>query len=155
MRKSAIIALILLAVILIGGYVFTFGISGNVSNLGSENDSKITGGTTEDISASEKIIIYTDSGYSPKEMTVSLGETVTWTNKASRDMWPASAMHPTHTVYPNSSIEKCGTSEEQNIFDACRGISPEESYTFIFSEAGTWFYHDHLNPKSTGKITVN
>ena len=63
-------------------------------------------------------------------------------------------MHPTHKVYPGSDIEKCGTAEESNIFDACRGLKEGESYEFTFNEKGSWRYHDHLNIKNTGSIIV-
>ena len=63
------------------------------------------------------------SGFSPKTLTINKGDTVTWVNKLSRQSWPASAVHPTHKSYPGSGIEKCGTSEENQIFDACSGLN--------------------------------
>ncbi len=99
-------------------------------------------------------VIYTDSGFSPKEITVAKGATVVFKNESSSDFWPASAMHPTHTVYPGSDIKKCGTSEEVNIFDACKGIAPGGSYSFIFNQVGKWDYHDHLRASNFGSIVV-
>ena len=68
--------------------------------------------------------------------------------------WPASALHPTHTVYPGSDIQKCGTSEGDKIFDSCTGLNKGESFSFTFNEKGDWRYHDHLNPNLNGVITV-
>jgi plastocyanin len=100
------------------------------------------------------VIEMTSSGFSPKTLNISKGDTVTWINKDTTPHWPASAMHPTHTVYPGSNIEKCGTSEQGNIFDACRGLAQGESYSFTFNEVGSWGYHDHLNSNLFGKIVV-
>ncbi|MBI4085459.1 MAG: hypothetical protein HY432_03080 [Candidatus Liptonbacteria bacterium] len=104
--------------------------------------------------STEQIITYTDSGFSPKEMTVKKGTKVTYKNDSSAAMWPASAMHPTHTVYPGSNIQKCGTSEESMIFDACQGIQPGGSWSFTFNEVGSWGYHDHLKSTNFGKVIV-
>ncbi|HXF43940.1 MAG TPA: hypothetical protein VNK70_00450 [Candidatus Paceibacterota bacterium] len=102
----------------------------------------------------KNVITYTDAGFSPNPLSVKAGETVTFVNESQNPFWPASAMHPTHKVYPGSDIEKCGTAEEPNIFDACRGIPTGEQWSFVFGEVGSWNYHDHLNPNNFGKIIV-
>lgn len=98
----------------------------------------------------------TPSGYTPSALTIKAGETVTWVNKDSVAHWIASAQHPTHKVYPGSGIEKCGTPEEKDIFDACAGIKPGDSWSFTFNEKGSWNYHDHMDVKAPffGKIIV-
>src|SRR3989344_4407937 len=101
-----------------------------------------------------KTIEVTSSGFSPSTLEVSKGATVIFVNKGSSPSWPASAIHPTHTVYPNSGLDKCGTSEEGEIFDACRGLEEGESWTFVFGEIGEWKYHDHLNPSNYGTVVV-
>ena len=88
------------------------------------------------------------------QITIKQGDTVTWVHKGTREDWPASAMHPTHTVYPGSGIEKCGTAESGSIFDACEALGNGESYSFTFNEKGSWNYHDHVAAKTYGKITV-
>jgi plastocyanin len=62
--------------------------------------------------------------------------------------------HPTHEVYPGSSIKKCGTLEQNKIFDACHGLKQGEKCSFVFNEVGEWYYHDHLNPSWKGEIVV-
>ena len=104
--------------------------------------------------AAANTIVFTDSGFSPSAITVNQGDRVTWQNNSSVKMWPASAKHPTHTVYPGSGIEKCGTAEAANIFDACQGIDPGSSYSFVFNEVGKWFYHDHLDATKFGSVEV-
>lgn len=105
-------------------------------------------------SAEANMVKIAASGFEPKTLTVKAGATVTFVNEDSNKHWPASAMHPTHKVYPSSGIEKCGTVEETNIFDACRGLAQGESFSFTFNEKGSWKYHDHLNVPSTGTIVV-
>jgi len=103
----------------------------------------------------ENIVEITSSGFSPDVLEIQAGEKVTWVNLDSGKHWPASAMHPTHRVYPGSDIDKCGTPEEGGIFDACHGLEQSEEYEFIFSEAGEWRYHDHLRASMTGTIIVS
>ena len=97
---------------------------------------------------------YTDSGYVPKEVTISQGTEVIFENENNFSMWPATAIHPTHTIYPDSSILKCGGPEKVRIFDSCQGIAQQGSWSFIFQEEGSWRYHDHLQTRFTGKIIV-
>jgi len=103
---------------------------------------------------SEAVVVFAGSGFSPSEVTIKKGGSVTFRNDGSAKVWPASAFHPTHTAYPGSGIGKCGTSEAQNIFDACRGLAQGETFAFTFNEIGSWNYHDHLNPSKTGRVNV-
>ena len=102
----------------------------------------------------EHIIETTEEGFSPDQLAIKVGETVKFVNKRSRLSWPASAIHPTHQSYPGSDIKKCKTEESNKIFDACRGLKSDESYEFTFNEKGSWNFHDHLNPRLFGTITV-
>ena len=103
--------------------------------------------------ASDTMVVkITSSGFEPKMLTVKAGTMVTFVNGDSNKHWPASAMHPTHTLYPGSGIEKCGTGEA--IFDACQGLAQGDSFSFTFNEKGSWKYHDHLRVSSTGTVIV-
>lgn len=93
-------------------------------------------------------IAYDGTAYSPKTITIKVGDTVKYINQSTVDMWPASAMHPTHKVYPTTG--GCIGST----FDACRGIAPYGSWSFKFDIVGSWKYHDHLNPTAWGTIVV-
>ena len=105
-----------------------------------------------------KVLFLISPSLSPKTLTIAKGTTVTWINKdeTGGKHWPASASHPTHTVYPGSDIEKCfdSTTDKSTLFDSCRGIAQGESWSFTFNDAGSWGYHDHLNAGLFGKVIV-
>lgn len=102
-----------------------------------------------------KEISYSDNGFSPSILTISVGESVRFFNEGNRLlMWPASAVHPTHKAYPGTDIAKCGTSSQNGMFDACKGYGTGESWEFRFNEQGTWKYHNHLQPTHFGTIIV-
>tara|TARA_B100000508_G_scaffold4874_2_gene3870 strand:+ start:628 stop:1800 length:1173 start_codon:yes stop_codon:yes gene_type:complete len=87
-----------------------------------------------------EFIRYTDSGFEPKDVTISLGTMVHFVNESSVDMWVASDDHPAHTDLPT--------------FDQFKGSGPGEQYVYIFDQVGEWKYHDHLNPTAVGTIVV-
>ena len=104
--------------------------------------------TAADEEIGKFVVTYTDEGFLPKEINVKAGETVVFKNKSTKSMWPASAMHPTHAVYPTTGGCLGST------FDACKGVLPGESWSFKFDIPGNWKYHDHLTPKFFGAIDV-
>ncbi len=99
-------------------------------------------------------VTYLDTGYRPQELRVKVGTTVFFQNGSIAPVWTASAMHPTHTVYPGSDINKCTTALANTIFDSCQGIAPGDSWSFTFTQMGQWNYHNHLNASHFGKIVV-
>jgi len=169
MNTNTIITVIVLIVIAVGGYFYFTakdaqapenGDAAMMDNEGAMVEDNMSGETVTDENSMEEaevqtvVVMYTDNGYEPATVTISQGGTVTFINQSSRDMWTATAIHPTHTVYPGSDIKKCDTAPEGTLFDACGGIAPGGSFSFTFNESGEWGYHDHLNPRSTGKIVV-
>ncbi|HYE22713.1 MAG TPA: cupredoxin domain-containing protein [Verrucomicrobiae bacterium] len=88
----------------------------------------------------EVVVEYTTSGYSPSTFTVKKGTKVTFTNKTTGQMWPASAPHPTHTNYPE--------------FDPKQAIAANQSWSFTLDKTGKWNFHDHLFPSRFGSVTV-
>ncbi len=100
----------------------------------------------------EVTITYTDTGYVPSPIRIAVGTTVTFKNMSSRQMWTASALHPTHTIYPQHTL-MCATIGGSD-FDACKGIAPGDSWSFRFDFKGDWLYHDHLMPSNRGEVSV-
>jgi len=146
MNKNVL--LVLAAVIIIGLGLFMFmgsddGVeeaSQTVPSTVVETDEVPQTEVSEESEASVVTITYTDSGFEPANQTVAVGTTVRFVNNSSRSMWVASDDHPTHTDLPE--------------FDDGRGVGPGETYEFTFEEVGDWGYHDHLNSRAEGVITV-
>lgn len=97
------------------------------------------------------IVTYTKDGFNPKTIEVSVGDTVRWVNEGDRNMWVATVVHPTHTIYPEKSDTNCLGSS----FDACIGVAPGDAWEFTFDEEGSWDYHNHLRASRVGTIEVN
>lgn len=83
----------------------------------------------------------TANGFVPAESTIKAGETVTFVTDLGKQFWPASNLHPTHLLYPE--------------FDPKQPIAPNASWSFTFTKAGSWKFHDHLAPYYTGTINVS
>lgn len=85
-------------------------------------------------------ITYSDSGFTPKTVTVHSGDTVTLKNTSSQSVQFDSDPHPVHTNNP-----------ELNVGEVPSG----QSSSFTVSTKGTHGYHNHLNPGQTGTIVVD
>lgn len=119
-----------------------------------EMEADVDTSVSSDTEASVHTVRYTGNGFSPESITVAAGDTVIWVNESSNQTWPASANHPTHTVYPGSSIQSCDTDQADTTFDACEPIESGGSYSFQFNELGEWEYHNHLRSNEQGMVTV-
>lgn len=80
---------------------------------------------------------YTNMGFEPKELSVPLGAMIQFVNESDKKMWVASNEHPGHSILPTFDQFQTG-----------------DLYLYVFDKAGTWEYHDHLNPTAVGIITV-
>ena len=96
-------------------------------------------------------ITYSGTSFSPQEVTIKKGGTVTWKNTSGGSMWVASAQHPTHMVYSGTSRTEHCPDTANSTFDQCVGGG---DYSFTFVKTGTWGYHDHLNVSAFGKVIV-
>ena len=97
---------------------------------------------------------YTDSGYTPSELKIKAGDTVTFKNESTHEMWVGSAMHPTHAVYSGTTLQQHCPDAENNDLDQYKSAKPGESWSFTFSKTGTWGYHNHAKANQFGKIIV-
>lgn len=150
MPKNAVLIvgiIVVIGVILGGVILFSSNKVGFRLNFSSEED-------WPSLTLPPNIITYTNSGYSPSVSTVKAGDTVKFVNTSSGQMWTASAIHPTHRVYPGTDIAECGGAPTGAMFDACTGTNSGGSWPFTFQNSGTWRYHNHLNPGHTGTVIV-
>lgn len=144
--------IVISVLILVGAYFFVS--VGSVQQSGNSIKVIPTGSS---VTEEQHTIEITSAGFFPKIVTIATGDTVTFINKDETGHWPATDLHPTHTVYPGSDIKTCfgGTEEEKSqIFDSCKALQKGESYSFTFNEVGTWDYHDHRNANLVGTIIV-
>lgn len=72
--------------------------------------------------------------FGPASLTVSVGSTVTWTN---RDDIP-------HTVV---------STDDPRVFKS-KVLDTDEKFSFTFTKAGTYPYFCSVHPKMTGKVVV-
>lgn len=84
------------------------------------------------VSAPAAIVAITSSGFSPATISIVPGQTVTWVNQDSRPHEPASDPYPLDN-------------ELAGFIDAAP-LNDTDSYGFTFAKAGTYTYHDELNP---------
>lgn len=87
----------------------------------------------------EVVVVLTDAGFEPQHVQVSRGTIVTFTTNRKNQFWPASNLHPSHTIYPE--------------FDPGRPIAASSSWSFTPRE-GVWGYHDHVRSYFTGTLYV-
>ena len=106
------------------------------SGVFSKNDT----GMPTFISDKEAIVEMRDDGFYPPVIKIKKGTMARFVNKDKLWHWPASDLHPTHSIYPE--------------FDPKKPVGPGEEWSFTFEKVGEWGYHDHLSPYVLGKIIV-
>lgn len=147
MNNKLLLGIVIVLLGLGAGWYFFRGQSyQNVSQPSSQITTP-TAATSESLGAtgSSQILVaatvaYTDQGFSPATVTVKAGTTVTFVNQSSSSMWVASAVHPTHLLLPG--------------FDQLTSVAAGGTYQYTFTKIGTWKYHNHLSPTSTGTVIV-
>lgn len=143
--KSKILLIALIAaVVAVSGCT-----SQNADNAATDNTPS---GPANDTAAEPQnnTVFYTDSGFRPATVEIQQGETVTWLDRSSKNMWVATDRHPTHRQYDGTSTRQhC---PDGNTFDQC---DTGARYSFTFDKTGEWSYHNHVNAGDTGKVVVN
>lgn len=98
-------------------------------------------------------IHFTATGFAPKDVTIQVGQKVTFVNDTAGGMWVASDAHPTHTDFDGTdrATHCSGTYTGPTPFDQCQ---PGSTYTFVFTKAGTFAFHNHMAAQYEGTVTV-
>ncbi|OGL65690.1 hypothetical protein A3B21_03315 [Candidatus Uhrbacteria bacterium RIFCSPLOWO2_01_FULL_47_24] len=94
----------------------------------------------ESQSGSEAVIEYNDGVFNPDTLRVLVGTKVTFVNKGTKEVWPASGRHPTHEICPG--------------FDALNGLKQGETYSHVFDKTAECPFHNHMMPTEHGSIEV-
>lgn len=90
-------------------------------------------------SAEQTTVTLMQSGFEPATITVKAGTKVVWGNKSGVAATVDSAGHPTHLTYPPLNLGE---------------FSDGSQVSLVFDKAGTYKYHNHLNPSQTGTVIV-
>jgi len=144
-----VIALVIVVIIAIGGFML---LSGDDKK---KDDSNATTGSSATPTpspvgesapmpspAAEAIavtITYNGNSFSSSASTMKAGGKVKVVNQSNVVLDFDSDPHPVHT-----------NNTELNVGD----IEPGQSKTFTIAKTGTWGYHNHLNARQSGSITV-
>jgi plastocyanin len=127
----------------------------NSTGQGSAPASGSTGTVSSNTSGPKIVTVtYDGSSFSPSTVTIHIGDTIKFVDSSANPMWVASNVHPSHTQYDGTAIsEHCAAGYAGPApFDEC-GIS-KATYSFTFTKAGTWSYHNHLNVGASGNVVV-
>ena len=145
MSRNAVITAVVILVLVAGGWFLTRPKPTTTPAVSqSTQESSSSESATPDASSGAMMqeksdVTITASGFAPQTITVKVGDSVTWMNSDTENHTVHSAPHPVHTAYPplNLGVIKNG-----------------ESKSLTFPTAGTYKYHDHLNPSLIGSVTV-
>jgi|SRR5688572_26704800 len=85
-----------------------------------------------EIPASVPTVEITETGFSPLVIKVKRGDRVQWVNKDTRMHQVAADPHPTGELLPS--------------LKSAEPLLEQETYTAVFEKAGTFTYHDFLDP---------
>lgn len=100
--------------------------------------------TTQSVTVSapqpEAVIEYNEGVFNPATLRVLTGTKVTFVNKGTKEVWPASGRHPTHEICPG--------------FDALKTLKSGETYSYMFEKSAECPFHNHVAPGEKGSIEV-
>lgn len=140
MKKALPIIIVILILAFGGGIYFatkskTSTGNGSTSSVGMVNQPKTSTDTpkTTTPQAVDKVSII-NFAFSPAAITVKKGTTVTWTNNDSAN----------HTVTETDSLSGPKSSS----------LVTGQSYTFMFTTAGSYHYNCSIHPNMVGTVTV-
>jgi plastocyanin len=134
MSKTTMSAIIVLVILIIGGaYAATH--KSKTNNNSATNSSTQNQSTTSSSASATGSIDIKNMMFTPSQITVAKGGSVTWTNNDST----------THTVVDDLS----------NVGGPASGnIAPGSTYSFTFTKTGSFQYHCSIHPSMRGTIVV-
>lgn len=149
MVRNILIAIVIIAVLGGGAYLLLSqnkqAAQPSLSQPASEETKEVSptnssmSATTTPEEAKEAAITLTATGFNPATITIKAGTKVTWTNSSGATGNVSSDPHPIHTNYPPLNLGS---------------FANNSSVSLTFDKAGTYGYHNHLNPGEKGTIIV-
>jgi plastocyanin len=135
MMNKVLIAIAAILILAVGGWaVYDHNKSDNGSSYGSNNTNS-TPPPANQTAPSAGAITITNMMFTPSQISVQKGSTVTWTNND----------NVTHTVIDD--LDNVGGPASGN-------IEPGSTYSFTFNKTGSFQYHCKLHPSMRGTIVV-
>lgn len=124
-KKLSVLQLLLVVIVVIAA------IDVGILIYHSVNHKKLTTSSVG-VSLSPAEVTISSSGFVPATINVKVGQGVIWTNDSSANHEVASDPYPKNNALGG--------------FDEKQPLIPGDSFSFVFNKAGTYTYHDNLNP---------
>lgn len=135
MKKLSIVIAIIIVLGLVGWGAYSLGKSKNTSNSNGTSQSSSTSTSSSSTQPATGSIDIKNMMFTPSQITVAKGGTVTWTNNDTT----------AHTV----------TDDLSNVGGPNSGeIAPGATYSFTFTKTGSFQYHCTIHPSMRGTIVV-
>lgn len=133
MNKTVLAVVMVLLIVVVGGLLVWYFVV-EKSN-GDTNQAT----NTEVLLPPKNTVWIVNGNFTPAVVTVRAGDKITWINKDEYKRRVASDPHPDLNALPDLVSSDLGQGD---------------SFSFSFTSAGEWGYHDYLNPIKKGKIVV-
>lgn len=134
-NTSRNIVLTLVAVLIIGGVALSLA-SRNKNSQATSGTNNFTAATAQ---AQGSVVTYDGSSFSPAQITLKAGQTLTFKNTASMAVVVDSNPHPVHTDDPELNVGS---------------IAAGQSQTVTLNKTGSFGIHNHINPAQQGQVTI-
>jgi len=67
-------------------------------------------------------VVLTERGFEPSRIYIRTGDSIVFSSATGKPFWPASASHPTHSLYSE--------------FDSESAVDPKDTWSFTFDRSG-------------------
>lgn len=104
------------------------------------NNEQVPTEQTGDNSNQTVTVVFDGAKFTPSTVAIKVGDTVRFQHRGNVELWIGSDPHPTHTDWPS--------------FDSKKAIETGGSYEFKFEKAGSFGFHNHLDPTQSGTVVV-
>jgi len=131
-KKSLIITIAVIAVLIIAGGIGFYVANQYSAPPASNPETGQPSTTPPETGTSTKNVEIKSFAFNPSEITISVGDTITWTNMDSM----------THTITSDSGNELSGSTNSGG------------TYSHKFDTAGTFSYHCSIHTSMKGKVIV-
>lgn len=135
MKKSYIYIVIVAVIVIAGGIGLYAALRGNKNNSNGMSNMNMLHTSNSSQSVTTDAVTMQNFAFSPANITVKVGTTVTWTNEDST----------VHTVTETDGQDGPKSGD----------VGQGSSYSFTFKKAGTYHYHCQIHPYMTGTVTVS